>query len=116
MKYYTCDRCGARIERDDLRYVLKMSIFAAYDTLKIGLADLAEDYEEEIKKIVEEMKNMDPKQLEEDVFKELNFDLCRPCQQKFIKNPLGKRNNQGEPSSELPSFDVDEFLRRLKDE
>lgn len=115
-KYHICDMCGVRIERDKLRYVLRMNVFAAYDTLEINFADLAKDYGEEIRKLVDEMKQMDPKQLEEDVSKQISFDLCRPCHQKFLKDPLGSRGGRERPDSSLPRFDVDEFLRRLGEE
>ena len=68
---------------------------------------------EEIRALIEKMEQMDPKQLEEDVFKEFDFDLCRKCQQGFVKDPLGNRSSEGEPSSDFPPFDVDDFLRRL---
>jgi type II restriction/modification system DNA methylase subunit YeeA len=113
VKYYRCDLCGTRIEASELRYVLKMNIFAAYDKLQIELSDLEKDYQNEIRKLIEEMEQMDPKQLEEDVFKQFNFDLCRRCQQEIIKNPLESRRGGGEPAAELPPFDVDDFLRQL---
>ena len=115
MKYYICDMCGGRIERKELRYVLKMNIFAAYDTLEIELTDLEKDYEDEIGKLIEKMEGMDPKQLEEDVFKQFTFDLCRRCQQKLIRNPLGYKRDISEKSGELPPFDVDDFLKKLDD-
>ena len=108
--------CGARIERNELRYVLKMNIFAAYDTLEIELSDLEKDYEDEISKLIEKIEDMDPKQLEEDVFKQFNFDLCRRCQQKFIRNPLGYKGDTPEKTRELPPFDVDDFLKKLGNE
>lgn len=114
MKHYICDICGVRIGRNDLRYVLKMNIFAAYDTMEIDPCDLEKDYEEEIKRLVADMKRMDPKQLEEDVFKHLNFDLCRACQQRFITNPLPHSSAADEWSSEIPPFDADDFLRRIR--
>ncbi len=110
MKYYVCDICGSKIKTTELRYVVKMSIFAAYDTMKIELSDLEKDYEEEIRDLIEKMEQMDPKQLEEDVFKQFTFDLCRKCQLRFIRNPLGKKRRT---SSNLPPFDVDDFLRQL---
>ena len=112
-KYYRCDMCGVRIASEDLRYVLNMSIFAAYDKMEIELSDLEKDYEEEIRKLTEKMEHMDPKQLQEDVFKQFNFDLCRACQQKLLANPLGSGPAEQEPSSDLPPFDVDDFLRQL---
>jgi hypothetical protein len=105
--------CGVRIERNELRYALKMSIFAAYDTLQIELSDLEKDCEDEIRKLVESMEDMNPKELEEDVFKQFKFDLCRRCQQRFIKKPLGTRRDEDASPKELPSFDVDDFLRKL---
>ena len=114
VKYYTCDMCGVRLELTDLRYVLKMNIFAAYDTMKIEPSDLGRDYEEEIQRLIEKMQGMNPKELEEDVFKQFTFDLCRSCQQKFLKKPLGNPEKTA-AESELPPFDVDDFLRRLED-
>jgi len=113
VKYYSCDMCGSRILPKDLRYVLKMNIFAAYDALEIDPSDLEKDYKDEIRRLIDEMENMDPKQLEEDVFKKFTFDVCRQCHKKFIKDPLGNRQKHEEPASTLPPFDVDEFLRRL---
>ncbi len=92
-----------------------MSVFAAYDTLRIKLADLGKDHEQEIQRLVEEMRSMNPKRLEEDVFKELSFDLCRPCHRQFIGDPLGRERGRSEAPASLPPFDVDEFLRRIRD-
>jgi len=114
-KYYICDRCGTRIERAMPRYVLNMSVFAAYETLEIAAADLARDYGEEIRKLIEEIKKMDPKKLEEDITKQLHFDLCRACHQKFLKDPLGNRKDKDHPHVPLPPFDVDEFLRQMRE-
>jgi len=105
--------CGARIERNELRYVVKMNIFAAYDAMQIELSDLEKDYEEEIHKLIKKMEHMDPKQLEEDVHKQFVFDLCRKCQQRLLKSPLGRRPEGSKVSDELPPFDVDDFLRQI---
>jgi uncharacterized protein with gpF-like domain len=106
--------CGIRIEQPDLRYVLKMNIFAAYDTMKIDVSDLERDYEEEIHKLIEKIEGMNPKELEEDVFKQFAFDLCRACQRKLLKNPFGAPDKTN-ANADLPPFDVDDFLRRLDD-
>lgn len=113
MKYYSCDMCGARIEQNELRYVIKMSMFAAYDAMQIELSDLDKDYEEEIHRLIKKMEHMDPKQLEEDVHKQFVFDVCRRCQQHILKNPLGSRSKVSDLPEELPPFDVDDFLRQF---
>ncbi|MBI4830992.1 MAG: hypothetical protein HY801_05450 [Candidatus Lindowbacteria bacterium] len=113
MKYYECDMCGQRIQPKELRYVVKMSIYAAYDTLEIELTDLERDYTEEIRSLIRKMEHMDPKELQEDVFKEFCFDLCRECQQKLVRSPLGRKSSGEAHPSGLPPFDVDDFLRQL---
>lgn len=113
VKYYECDMCGGRIEPKELRYVVKMTVFAAYDALEIELTDLERDYTEEIRSLIEKMEHMNPKELQEDVFKQLSFDVCRECQQKLIRNPLGNKAGSRKPLSDIPPFDVDDFLRRL---
>ena len=112
-KYHVCDICGTRIDGEATRYMLKMSVFAAYERLQINAADISRDYEEDIRKLVEEMEEMDPKRLEEDVAKHFNFDLCRPCQRKILRDPLGTRGERQAPTS---TFDVDEFIRKLREE
>jgi hypothetical protein len=106
--------CGVRIEQSDLRYALKMNIFAAYDIMKIDVSDLERDYEEEIHRLIEKIEGMNPKELEEDVFKQFTFDLCRTCQRKLLKNPLGA-SDKTSANTDLPPFDVDDFLRKLGD-
>jgi hypothetical protein len=106
--------CGKRIERNMPRYVLNMSMFAAYDTLEIAAADLSRDYGEEIQELIEEIKKMDPKKLEEDIAKQLHFDLCGACHQKVLKDPLGNQSYADRSRSPLPPFDVDEFLRQMR--
>ena len=112
-KYHVCDMCGTRIEREIPRYMLKMSVLAAYDRLEISSADMSRDYEEDIRKLVEEMEEMDPKKLEEEVAKHFNFDLCRPCRIKLLSDPLGTR---GERQASTQAFDVDEFLKKLRED
>lgn len=89
---------------------MKIDVYAAYDTLEISLEDLLKDHQEEMRELMEKMKHCDPQKVEEDVFKSFDFDLCRPCQHKFIRDPLGvkkKKKDEKEP------LDIDHFLREL---
>lgn len=83
-----CDRCGQPLEETALRFVAKVQVFAAYDPLEITFEDLTQDHTEEIKEIVERCKDLSEEDLMRDVFVEFQFDLCRPCQRAYIKNPL----------------------------
>jgi hypothetical protein len=36
------------------------------------------------------MDDMDPEELEDQVYKTFRFDLCPPCHESYLKDPLGK--------------------------
>lgn len=108
---YSCDGCGTKMERSELRYVVKIDARAAYDTLEITLADLFRNHESELRALVEELAHRDPSEIEDEIFKQFELDLCPSCYRSYIKDPL--RFRPGYPVSTDPGFDVDAFLRRL---
>ena len=87
--HYICDRCGQPLGGKDLRYIARFELFAAYDPLQITFEDLTRDYKEEIRRIIEQTEKMTEEELMRDVHVELKYDLCRACQQAFLKSPLG---------------------------
>lgn len=107
---YRCDGCGKELRKGGLRYRVKIDVRAAYDELEISLADLVRDHREEMLKLVEQMKDMDPSEIEETVYKAFQVDLCPACQRAYIRNPLRFHPEQGAPA---PDFDIDGFLRAL---
>jgi len=91
MLHFTCDMCGKDLlVSEEVRYVVKMEVYAAYDPMEITEEDLEKDHMEEISQLIEEMEDMDPQELEEGVYKSFRFDLCPSCQKKFVKRPLTK--------------------------
>ena len=114
MVYYTCDGCGRRLGRTDLRYIVKIDARAAYDALEIRLVDLMRDHEAELRALVEQMKHRDPAELEDEIYKQFELDLCPMCYHAYIRDPLKFHPEQG--CHEPGSFDIDAFLRKLADE
>ncbi len=91
MSGFVCDRCGKPLLVDeDVRYILKMEVYAAYDPMEVTSEDLTKDRRTELAELVEKMKTMDAEALEDSVHKRMAFDLCPTCQQAFLKNPLGR--------------------------
>jgi hypothetical protein len=87
---YSCDLCKRNIDPDgDLRYVVKMEIFAAYDPA-VGDDQDDRDHLEEIQDILERMEESEDEQIGEDVYQQMRFDLCPECRKKFLRNPLGR--------------------------
>ncbi len=114
MVHYTCDGCGVTVRQTDLRYVVKIDARAAYGPLEIRLADLMRDHETELRELVEQLKGRDPAELEDEIYKQFELDLCPACYRVYIQNPL-RFHPEKEPD-EPPPFDVDAFLRRLTEE
>ena len=92
---FNCDMCGKPLLVDEnVRYVVKLEVFAAYDPMELVEEDLENDHLQEISDLIDEMKEMDEEELEEQVYKSFRFDLCPSCQKKYIKDPLF-RNARG---------------------
>jgi hypothetical protein len=89
---YSCDLCKRELDsQNDLRYVVKMEIFAAFDPASADGDEDDRDHLEEVQDILERMEDSSNDQIGEDVYQQLRFDLCPDCRRKFIKNPLGRK-------------------------
>ena len=83
-----CDGCGNRILPGQLRYVLRIEVFAGYEELQISEEDLERDDSAEIMACLEELRNMDPASIQDQVYRNFDYTLCRSCQLRYIENPL----------------------------
>ena len=87
-----CKMCGRRIGEEKAHYVVRIQVFAADDPpeKRVFLSE-GKDFKEEVAKLLEEIAKTDPEELEDGVYKFFKFDLCRPCQKVYVKNPFGQR-------------------------
>ena len=86
---YSCDICKRDLDPEqDLRYVVKMEVFAAFDPAADDDDD--RDHLQEIQDILERMEDAESDHIGEDVFQQLRFDLCPQCRKKFLRDPLGR--------------------------
>ena len=91
MLHFSCDICGKELlVEEDLRYVVKLEVYAAYDPLEITEEDLEEDHMEEISELIKQMDATGEQELEDQVYKSFRFDLCPDCHKKFLKDPLSR--------------------------
>ena len=87
---YSCDLCKRELDpEDDLRYVVKVEVYAALDPAADDDAEDDRDHLQEIQDILERLEDADDDQVGADVYQQLRFDLCPECRKKFLKNPLG---------------------------
>ncbi len=88
---YSCDLCKRELDpQDDLRYVVKMEIYAAFDPTAVDSEEEDRDHLEEIQDILERMDDTPGDEIGDEVYQQLRFDLCPECRKKFLKNPLGR--------------------------
>ena len=101
---FICDACGETLlAESDVRYLLKIQGYAAYDPMEITRDDLERDFDAEIEKLMEKMSGSDPQILQDEVYKEFKLDLCPSCWKEYRKDPLQgfrellERNRRAEP-------------------
>lgn len=75
----TCERCGKYLHPGGLKYRVDITITSAFNGV------INEHYEEgEMEKLVEEIKRMDPEELEKEVYQQLTITLCNDCRRELI--------------------------------
>jgi hypothetical protein len=85
-----CDRCGQAIARQ-AHYRVKIEVAADPSPPEITQEELEElDFDWTVSQLLEQMKDATPDELEDTVARSFEFRICRPCQVRFTRNPLGR--------------------------
>ena len=89
MIHYNCDMCGkSLVPEDDDRYVVKIEIYAACDSLEVDDdEDLINDFEEDDEDD-DEVENLDPDEIDSIEYKTFRYDLCSKCHSRYLQDPL----------------------------
>ena len=93
MIHYNCDMCGkSLVPEEDDRYVVKIEIYAACDSMEVDddddLIDDFEEDDEEEEKEEEEVDNIDPEEMDDVEYKTFRYDLCSKCHSRYMQDPL----------------------------
>jgi hypothetical protein len=83
--------CGkSLVPEEDDRYVVKIEIYAACDSMEVdddeGLIDDFEEEDEEDEE--EEVDNIDPEEMDGVEYKTFRYDLCSKCHSRYMQDPL----------------------------
>lgn len=88
---YSCDMCGRSLlpEEDD-RYVVKIEVYAACDSMDADCEDeeFINDFEEDEDESDEEMDNLDQDEIDSIEYKTFRYDLCCKCHSRYLQDPL----------------------------
>ena len=95
MMRLTCDLCDRiLLLEEDVRYIVNIEVYAAYDPMELTDADLQRDHKAELRQLVERMKDMDPEKAQDSVYRKFTFHLCPRCQREFLKDPLARKTRK----------------------
>lgn len=88
---YSCDLCKRDLDsEEDLRYVVKIEVYAAFNPATASEEEDDRDHLQEIQDILERLEDAEDDQIGEQVYQQLRFDLCPDCRKKFLQYPLGR--------------------------
>lgn len=95
MIQYICDSCKRPINAErELRYVVRLEVYAAIDPTTEDVDD-DRDHLEEIQDILDRLDDEETAELGDDVYHRTRYDLCSECRNRYVQNPLGRLAVQG---------------------
>lgn len=88
MIHYTCDLCQRAIDpRTELRYVVRMEVYAAADDGAEESLD-EQDAFVELQEVLQRAEQGETDAEADEVYQHLRFDLCPECRKQVMANPL----------------------------
>jgi len=89
MVHYSCDCCQRKIDpEEDVRYVVKLEVYAAVEPAEESELDDDRDYLQELNEILEGVD--DNADSAAPAYQKLHYDLCAECRRRFVRDPLGR--------------------------
>jgi hypothetical protein len=82
-----CDICGDTVPTI-AHYVVRIDVFADPSIPPISAEDL-EESDEKLADLIKQMQGMSADDLQDQVHRRFEYHICRPCQRRFLANPLG---------------------------
>jgi len=83
---YVCDMCGKPLlENEDVRYVVRIDVYAAHETY-----DYPESYDDmdAADDVFDAMDDADAASGEDESYATFRFDLCPACHKRYLEDPL----------------------------
>jgi DNA-binding GntR family transcriptional regulator len=80
---------------EDVRYVVRIQVFAAADPMELTEEDLKKDLRKALRELIARMEHMDPEKAQDQVYRSFHFELCPACQKEYLKDPLRMKRRNG---------------------
>lgn len=91
MGQFHCDRCQkSLLVTENVRYKVLIQVESAYDPLELTKNDVEQkNHQDILRGILKSIEGRSAEELEAEIYKRFEFDLCLACQREYIRNPLG---------------------------
>ncbi len=78
-----CFRCGKRLEPGSLFYMIHVKVFSGFDGI---LSEHAEGIDQQLAGLLEATENLDPKEMEKEIYEEITLIVCKSCRDRFVED------------------------------
>ncbi|MCP4265704.1 MAG: hypothetical protein GY777_09040 [Candidatus Brocadiaceae bacterium] len=86
---YSCDMCGrSLVPEEDDRYVVKIEVYSACDSIDGDDEEMITDFEEDVEEGDDEIENLDSDEIDSLEYKTFRYDLCCKCHSRYLQDPL----------------------------
>lgn len=86
MIHYTCDLCGCSLGKE--RFEVKIEVAPAFNEDELTAEDLDQDHLQLIADEIQQMSSTSDFELPETGPKQVNYDFCPRCAERYLKAPL----------------------------
>lgn len=76
-----CFRCGKELPPGTLMFVAQIKVFAGFDGL---LLEPEEGVEGQLSRLIKEVEQCNPEDLEKEVYQEFHLLLCKSCRDRLV--------------------------------
>jgi len=85
-----CDLCGRDLSPQG-HYIVRIDVFADPAIPALSAKEVESlDFDATMKQLIAEMEGLSADDLQDQVHRRFEYHICRPCQMRFLANPLGK--------------------------
>ena len=91
-----CDLCDRDLPPHG-HYIVRIDVFADPSIPPVSAEELATtDFDQELDTLLKQMETLSAADLQDQVHRRFEYTICRPCQVRFLANPLGKPRKRRE--------------------
>ncbi|VAW34896.1 hypothetical protein MNBD_DELTA02-919 [hydrothermal vent metagenome] len=85
MTIFRCQSCRRELPSDGMKYVVEVRSFADFDGY---LEQYPGDIDDGLEELLDAMENIDPCTMEDEVYMEHTYIVCKSCRDRFARDPF----------------------------